>query len=222
MNQILHLNRVLLEIQIGHLRSAHKLTEAALVRYDADLANWYEEQREVVDDDEIWEDRVLLDEQFEESKADAADAYPQILRASLFGTAYGIFEHFLNAICKQSHSQGYVQGLALKDLRGDGIQRAKLYLTKVAKITLPDTPEWQDLSDYGLLRNSLVHAQGYLAENDKLPRIEHFQKRVGTFDIRPADSRAVLLEPFNPKFLDLIETLGNQVELTQTGKPPVG
>jgi hypothetical protein len=158
-------------------------------------------------------DHVYSDE-FKELKVDAADAYPQILRASLFSTAYGIFEHFLNAICKQSHSQGYVQGLALKDLRGEGIHRAKLYLTKVAKINLPDTSEWKDLSDYGLLRNSLVHAQGYLAENDKFPQIEHFQKRVGTFEIRPADMRAVLLETFNPKFLDLIESLGNQVEST--------
>ena len=193
MDQILHINRVLLEIQVGHLRSAHGLTEAALARYNEDLAKWYEQKREIVDDDENQEDRELLDDQFKESTADVADAYPQILRASLFGTAYGIFEHFLNAICKQSHSQGYAQGVALKDLRGDGIPRAKLYLMKVAMITLPDTPEWQDLSDYGLLRNSLVHAQGYLAENDKLRVIERFQMRVGTFEIRPADTRAVLL-----------------------------
>jgi hypothetical protein len=212
MHQVVQLNRELLEIQIGYLRSTHKLTEEALVRYGADLAEWYLHQREIVDDDEMVEDRDLLNKEFEELRAESADAYPQILRASLFGTAYGIFEHFLNAICKQSHSQGYVQGLALKDLRGEGIHRARLYLTKVAQITLPDTPEWRDIGDYGLLRNSLVHAQGYLAENDKLARIEHFQKRVGTFEIRPADMRAALLESFNPKFLDLIQTVGDQVE----------
>jgi hypothetical protein len=212
MHQVVKLNRQLLEIQIDYLRSTDRLTEEALVRYDADLGEWYLHQREVVDDDEMVEDRDLLDNEFKELKAEAADSYPQILRASLFGTAYGIFENFINTICKQLHSQGYVHGLALKDLRGEGIHRGKLYLTKVAQITLPDTTEWRDLNDYGLLRNALVHAQGDLAENDKLARIEQFQKRVGTFEIRPATLRAVLLKPFNPKFLDLIQTLGDQIE----------
>jgi hypothetical protein len=191
MDQILHLNRVLLEMQVAHLRTAHRLTEKALEVYDTDLGRWYEEQLMVVDDDESWEDKEALNDNFKEMKADAADAYPQILRASLFGTAYGIFEHFLNAICKQS--QGHVQGVTLKDLRGEGIQRAKLYLTKVAGMPLQDTPEWQDLGDYGYLRNSLVHAQGYLAENDKRPCIERLRKRVGTFEILPTETRAVLL-----------------------------
>jgi hypothetical protein len=209
MDQILRLNRELLAIRIDHLRTTNVLTEETFERYDSNLVKWYDEQRMVVDDDEIWEDREALEEEFKESKT-GADAYPQLLRASLFSTAYGLFENFLNTICKQSHSQGYVDGVTLKDLRGDGINRAKLYLAKVVKTMPPDGPEWQDLSDYGLLRNSLVHAQGDVAENDKRPCIERLQKRVGTFEIRPSDTRVLLGRPFNPKFLDLIQILGNQ------------
>ena len=52
MDQILHLNRVFLEVQISHLRSINKLTEEALVRYDVELAEWYLGQREIVDYDD--------------------------------------------------------------------------------------------------------------------------------------------------------------------------
>lgn len=208
---MVHLAKSVLEIQIDQMRSTHELTERALERYETKLAAWYDEQRMVVDDDENWEDREVLEERLKEFRFEL-DAYPEVVRASLFTTAYGVFENFLNAICKQSHSQGYVEGVALKDLRGEGIQRARLYLTKVAKISLPGTPEWNDLNDYRLLRNALVHAQGSLEENDKLSRIEQLQKRVATFEIREPGLRVALQKPFNPKFLDLIETLGDQVE----------
>ena len=100
MDQILHLNRVFLEVQIDHLRFINKLAEDALGRYDVELAEWFVRQREVVDDDEIQEDREMLDAEYEKRKDDAATSYRQIVRASLFGTAYGTFEHFLVRICR--------------------------------------------------------------------------------------------------------------------------
>ena len=213
MDQILHLNRVFLEVQIDHLRFINKLAEDALGRYDVELAEWFVRQREVVDDDEIQEDREMLDAEYEKRKDDAATSYRQIVRASLFGTAYGTFEHFLVRICQQHHAQGSNQGLALNELRGDGIDRAKLYLTKVAKIELPETNEWQDLNDYRSLRNSFVHEQGYITP-ERAARVGQLQKRVGTFEIRATDTQAILLGSFNPKFLELIESLGIQVENT--------
>ena len=213
MEQILHLNRVFLEIQIGHLRSINKLTEEALVQYEMGLGEWYLQQREIVDDDESEEDRELLDAEYKELKDDAATSYRQIVRASLFGTAYGIFEHFLIRICQQHRAQSSNQGLSLHHLRGDGIERAKLYLAKVAMIILPETNEWQDLRDYGSLRNSFVHEQGYIT-GERSTRIKQLQNRVGTFQIRTTDTQAILLDSFNSKFLDLIESLGNQVEKT--------
>src|SRR5258708_11958344 len=46
----------------------------------------YLHQREIVDGDEMREDRELLEDDFKELKADVADAYPQILRTSFFCT----------------------------------------------------------------------------------------------------------------------------------------
>lgn len=214
---IVLLTRKILELQLDRLRSIHQIAEAAITRYDASVDAWYEEQRMVVDDDEQVENRDYLEELFAEQKTDAKAALPQIMRSSLFATGYGVLEHFLNSICKQAHL--HLRGPSLKDLKGEGIHRAKLYLTKVARLAFPATPEWQDLLDYGLLRNALVHAQGELAENERAPSIEQLAKRVATFQVDPDRTRVVLESAFNLTFLDTTWTFSEQLEEAWRGRP---
>lgn len=164
----------------------------------------------VVDDDEIVEDRTYLDELFESQKAEANDVFPQVVRASLFATGYGALEHFMVSVCK--HSQHYLPGPTLKDLRGEGIIRARLYLTKVAAIDFPDTPEWKDLAIFGALRNALVHAQGDLSNNERAQAIEQLAARLNTFTVAPDKTKVILSRDFNDGFLTTVETFGGQLE----------
>ena len=49
----------------------------------------------------------------------------------------------------------------LNDLRGDGIERARLYLTKVCEIQFPDAShEWAEIQKLNSIRNCIVHAEG--------------------------------------------------------------
>ncbi|HUX80237.1 MAG TPA: hypothetical protein VMW10_10920, partial [Alphaproteobacteria bacterium] len=51
--------------------------------------------------------------------------------------------------------------LSLEDLRGDGTERAKLYLTKACLIDFPESSnEWNEILKLNKIRNCIVHAQG--------------------------------------------------------------
>ena len=210
MYEIIDLNRHLLEIRLEHLQSVQDLAEEAFSRHDARIDEWYEERRIAADDDEIVEDRDYLKEVFDEQKAEANDIYPQIARASLFAMAYGIFEDFMVSLCK--HSERHLHGPGLRDLRGEGIVRARLYLTKVARVDCPNTQEWKDLTDYGLLRNALLHAQGDISNSDKAQSIEGLAKRTGTFVIKANRTKITLSRPFNGTFMKTVENFSRQLE----------
>lgn len=59
------------------------------------------------------------------------DIFPNMSRASLFTTCYSFIEYQLIRICNLLYKK-YNYRIKLKDLRGDGIERARSYLIKVA------------------------------------------------------------------------------------------
>ena len=61
-------------------------------------------------------------------------------------------------------------GLKLEDVRGDGIERAKLYLSKVCLIDFPEqSNEWNMMQKLNSIRNCVVHAEG-IVPNVKSPK----------------------------------------------------
>jgi len=196
----------LLAIQVDRLRAGHHLAEDALSRHDVRVEEWLAAglTRNPEDEEFI---RFLYNAQ----KQDAAEGYPQILRSALFTTAYSVLESFMTSLCKELEE--HVAGPRLRDLRGEGIRRARLYLTKVARADIPDTDEWQRLLLYGALRNSLVHSRGDLNASPDQSAIKQLQSRERTFDFAP-DEQAVVLGPaFTPRFLDTTSDFANQLDL---------
>ena len=81
----------------------------------------------------------------------------QIQYRSTFLVLYSYFEHILNYLC---HSiQGELKTpLTLKDIHGQGIERAKTYLVKLAKIEKPfQTKYWQRAKLLSEIRNTIAH-----------------------------------------------------------------
>jgi hypothetical protein len=54
----------------------------------------------------------------------------------------------------------YNHSLKVNDLRGDPVERAKMYFTKVAGIQVSSDEGWQVLRDVAQLRNIIVHRRG--------------------------------------------------------------
>lgn len=88
--------------------------------------------------------------------------FPTYLSHSTFNTAYSVFEKYMNEICFSCEGRLSTR-IKLKDLNGKGIERSKLYLSKVVGIDTPfTTSEWNDIKKYSELRNVLIHTLGEL------------------------------------------------------------
>lgn len=90
--------------------------------------------------------------------------FPGIHRESILITIYNYLESELNDICRII-SDSIDSPLKLKDLHGKGIERAQVYLSKVAGFDFSAfSPELPYLKKVNLLRNQVVHNGGRLPE----------------------------------------------------------
>lgn len=77
--------------------------------------------------------------------------------SALFTGMYGDFEYFLNLICN-AYKTKHSYKIDLKDIAGNGIERAVLYLTKIAQVRdFKNTIEWNQLRHWNKVRNIIVH-----------------------------------------------------------------
>lgn len=90
--------------------------------------------------------------------------FPSLQRRSALITLCSFFEHELDGLCSLYKTEkGF--GLELSDLKSTGIDRATLYLEKVAGLNVQRTSqEWKTIKAIQLLRNLIVHRNGRLSE----------------------------------------------------------
>ena len=194
-----------LSIDIERVRAAHHLAEDALVKHDGRVDEWYAENLK-----RDPSDAEFLAYLHAEQKDDSTNGYPHVLRIALFITAYSMLEFFMTSLCKELHA--HVSGPQLNELRGEGIQRARLFLIKVARVAFPDTEEWSRLVLYGKLRNALAHSFGDFAGNQNIEAIGQLRRRVGTFSQSADLSTVTLGRDFNPTFLATVDSFRQQLD----------
>ncbi len=90
------------------------------------------------------------------------DVFPTLQWHSIFNTAYTIFENHMNELCR-IFGESTANELSVRDLNGQGIERAKLFLSKVIGIkNVFNSTEWGEIQNYSKVRNILVHTSGKL------------------------------------------------------------
>ncbi|HHF3095074.1 TPA: hypothetical protein ACPJ00_004007 [Vibrio diabolicus] len=92
------------------------------------------------------------------------EVFPQYQKQSFLLMLVSFFEDYLNQLC---HSFHFEKGLSctLKDYSGSGLERAKNYLRKVAKIEVPTgTFSWSKVIEARDIRNVIAHNAGHLNE----------------------------------------------------------
>lgn len=89
-----------------------------------------------------------------------SDTFIGTFRDSTLVSLYSFLENTMRSICAILHKfNGYP--IELSDLTGDGIQRSKIYLEKMAKIDFSQiNGVWANLQNLNLLRNCIVHVEG--------------------------------------------------------------
>ena len=101
---------------------------------------------------------------------ETAETLPRLQWYSQLLVVYSYFEKLLNDLCVEQRVSRELS-LSLKDLHGQGIERARNYLVKVVGIkALFSSKEWQSIKSIGVLRNSVAHRDGFVdfePENSK-------------------------------------------------------
>lgn len=125
-------------------------------RHEAELAALTEEQQREFDMEHIADQYWLMEREL-----------PRLQWYAQFLVAYGTAEAILNKLC------GIVKGRSnlnvdLKDMHGQGIERAALYLRKVAGVLTPfDHPAWNKVRLLAEIRNVIAHRNGELPVEKK-------------------------------------------------------
>lgn len=101
-----------------------------------------------------------LDNYFPEEYFRIEDVFLKQFRYSIIVTIYSLLESSLNYLCQYLFRLNRF-GLKLEEVRRDGIERAKLYLSKVCLIDFTEeSKEWQEMQKLNRIRNCVVHAEG--------------------------------------------------------------
>lgn len=124
--------------------------EKALKEKEADLKKKWEDIKKDCQDER---EEYLIDCS-EELKQQFGFFY-----ASFIMIIYSFLEDKLNEICEISSIKSKLK-IKLKDMKGRGIHRAKLFMEKICDLALPDEKLWKELEGIGLIRNCLVHSDG--------------------------------------------------------------
>lgn len=101
-----------------------------------------------------------------------AEYFPNLQRGSAAVTLFAFFENEMNRLC---HLLQKVDGakVTLKDLQGEGIERATNYLSLIVGIDAhKDKAEWNEIVGIRTFRHTWVHAAGRLPKpphDDKSP-----------------------------------------------------
>lgn len=67
-------------------------------------------------------------------------------------------------------------------MSGRGIERAKLYLKKIVKLTINED-NWTILKSYNIIRNSIVHNGNGIKTGKDLQNLKNFEKKTGLIKI---------------------------------------
>ncbi|MBI4738819.1 hypothetical protein HY772_04620 [Candidatus Woesearchaeota archaeon] len=119
------------------------------------------------------EEKLVEEEEFLADKLSSFQEMFDVWQRSYFTTMYSFLESELIKECLHQKSDNVL--LTLADLSGQNeIDKVKIYFTKVLKIPFPsNTPEWQEIQNYRMLRNCIVHNRGRV-DDDKNRRLQDY------------------------------------------------
>lgn len=146
--------------------------------------------------------------------------YPDIHRNALVIAIYAFLEDQLNGLC-ETLGEALNSPIRLADLHGQGIERALLFLSKVAQFDLGAVPTLSFVRHVNRLRNKLVHASGVLPD-DPADGLNLFVKTTPGLRGEPG-GRVHINSDFNgyltARLTDFFEELDGQVKTFMTRNP---
>lgn len=126
------------------------------------------------------------------------EIFPQYQKQSYLPMLMSLFEDYLNQLCNSLHFENEFC-CSLKDYNGSGIERAKKYLGKVAKISVPTGKNsWNTIIYAKDIRNIVAHNAGHL---DKDSHKKQLQLVVQNPDLDFEENARIHLNIINQDYL---------------------
>ena len=160
----------MIEWKMSFLRTYLKEMEKTLKEKEADLIQKWKDLKK--EDDSFDYESYLIDCNYE------IEQQFGFFYASFIMVIFSFLEDKLDEICTISSIRHGFK-IKLKDIRGRGIRRAKLFMKKVCDFTLPNEKLWEELEGIRLIRNCLVHSGG--ETNDE--QVINYARKMGKIKI---------------------------------------
>jgi len=116
--------------------------------------------------------------------------FPGKIRYSFIVLLQIIIETRLRAACDEIFKRRELQ-LTESDMRGGAIDRARLFLERVANVSVADSQLWQELTDLQKIRDCIVHTNGFLAASRDGKRLREIAKCKVGISLDPSGSLAI-------------------------------
>jgi hypothetical protein len=84
---------------------------------------------------------------------------PKVLSYSIITYLHSLLEVHLMSLANRLRKEKNID-LKINEMAGNGVERSKVYLTKVVGLKIADDPSWQTLRDLTTIRNLIVHRMG--------------------------------------------------------------
>jgi hypothetical protein len=139
--------------------------------------------------------------------------YPDIHRTALVVALFFFLEDQVNGLC-QTIGESIDSKVGLKDVRGQGTERALTYLVEVAEFDLESVPSVAFVRSARRLRNQVVHEGGVLpdGENHELIRFVRDQDGLRGDPGQRLTVTASFIEELGARFAEFFEQLDGQVQ----------
>jgi len=132
-----------------------------------------------------------------------SERFPRILRNSFLVSAQSLLEYELDVFCEKIKKEQQIP-INWRDLKGDTLERAKLYF-QLAKFRVSyDDRTWQEINRYSEIRNCIVHKNGLIEGFQRNKDLINYINKNGIISQDTIKKEMALTEKFCK---DVIQTL---------------
>ncbi len=151
-----------IKLKLEEIKEYHEEME---YKFKIDKKKLLERYNKKMDGKKISQDmEYQINEYFSEENFKIEEIFLQNFRYSIVVAIYSMLETTLSSLCHYLHRSKKLL-LKLDELKGDGIERSKLYLQKICLIHFPeDSHEWKEIQKFNSIRNCIVHTEGNVEE----------------------------------------------------------
>ncbi len=208
--------RISINMEFDCLETSCRFVYRSLDEAKSKIEQEYSERLNNIKDDEY---KHFYEDIMQDDHHNFAEEFPRIQRFSHYLISYGYFEATLNQFCKYAEVR-YEHSLKLKDLSGQGIERAKNYLVKVVGVESGlFSSDWQKIKFAGDVRNIIAHTSGSLNyDNDKHKKLADKINKTNGINLTNETeygSQIVLTDEYVINVIRILRSFINNISMTK-------